>query len=96
MAEVCKDSILGNSEASSQALEYLSTTYRCIYHNLRDADTVSDSTIAAVMSMALHEDFRGQPGRSKVHIDALERLVDLRGGITALEIVLILVQKICR
>lgn len=96
MSEVCVDSLLGRNETSLQALQHLSNTYRCIKQNLEKYRTPPDSTIAAVMSMAVHEDLRGQPGRSKVHVDALERMVELRGGIDWFKDHQMLLQKICR
>ena len=96
MAEVCMDSMFGRTETSTQALQHLSKTYRCIKENLGKSGTPADSTVAAVMSMAIQEDLRGQPLRSRVHVDALERIVELRGGIPELEHDKLLVQKICR
>jgi len=96
MSEVCVDSLLGRNETSPQALLHLSNTYRCIKQNLEKHGTPPDSTIAAVMSMAVHEDLRGQPSRSKVHVDALERMVELRGGIGWFRDHQMLLQKICR
>jgi hypothetical protein len=95
MSEVCKDSFIGKQDTSPRALRYLSSTYRSIAQNIENGGVPSDSTIAAVMSMALHEDFRRQPSRSRVHIDALQRLIELRGGVKALEAV-VLLQKVCR
>ncbi|KAF1816376.1 hypothetical protein P152DRAFT_389554 [Eremomyces bilateralis CBS 781.70] len=96
MSELCKDSWTGKQDTSPRALQYLSNTYRCIARNIRHYETVPDSTVAAVMSMALHDDFRGQLSRSKVHIDALEHLIELRGGIATLEPNFIFAQKVCR
>jgi hypothetical protein len=94
MSEVSSDVMLGRQVTSPRALHHLSNTYRCISHNIQKDGNPSDPTIAAVMSMALHEDFRGHPIRSKVHVDALERMIDLRGGISQFEGMLL--QKICR
>lgn len=48
------------------------------------------------MAMAMHEDLRGHPARSRIHVDALERMVELRGGLLELGKHRPLVQKICR
>ncbi|RQM05821.1 hypothetical protein DH86_00002131 [Scytalidium sp. 3C] len=58
--------------------------------------TPSDSTVAAIMSMAIHEDIRGHPERSKVHLEALKYIVERRGGITEFTSNQLLLQKICR
>jgi hypothetical protein len=96
MSEASVDFITGKQETSAQALQYLTKTYQCIAQSLQKNGVPSDGTIAAVMSMAIHEDLRGQPSRSKVHIDALERMVELRGGINQFEVNRLLVQKISR
>jgi hypothetical protein len=96
MSEVTLDARLGRIETSPQALQHLSNTYRCVSQNLQRDGIPSDPTIAAVLTLALHEDLRGQPGRSKVHIDALQRMVELRGGITQFGSSHVLIHKICR
>jgi hypothetical protein len=96
MSEVSMDSLLGRRETSPQALQHLSNTYRCIRQNIQKNATPSNATIAAVMSMAIHEDLKGHPDRSKIHIDALCHLVELRGGLDEFEAIQVLVQKMCR
>lgn len=90
------NSLSGKEETSSNTLQHLSDAYRCINQNLQKHGEPSDSTIAAVMTMAIYEDLRGHPSRSKVHIDALQGMVELRGGIAGLEGNRVLLQKICR
>ena len=96
MSSVQEDSLLGRHQTSQRALWHLSNTYRCIRQNLEKHRTPSDSTVAAVMSMAIHEDLVGHPGRSKVHLEALQHIVELCGGITDLTDNQLLRQKICR
>jgi hypothetical protein len=96
MSEVCVDSLLGRKESSPQTLYHLANTYRCIKENLDKRGMPSDSTISAVMSMAIHEDLKGQPDRSKIHVDALQQLVQLRGGIAQFRDNKLLLQKTCR
>jgi hypothetical protein len=90
------DSILGKRETSPQAIKHLSNSYRCIRRNLQNNTTPTDPTIAAVMSMAIHDDLTGHPERSIIHIDALCHLIKRRGGLDKFEIRQVLVQKICR
>jgi hypothetical protein len=96
MSEVQANSLSGNQKTSPQTLQHLSHTYRCIRAHLQKQKTPSDATIAAVMSMAIHEDLNGEPARSEVHLDALVRMVELRGGLSKFESTTILLQKICR
>jgi hypothetical protein len=81
---------------SPRGLRHLSNTYRCINMNLQRHGTPSDATVAAVMSLAIHEDLKGQHQSSKIHLDALIKMVRLRGGIAKFEATQILLQKICR
>lgn len=99
MAEVCVDVMFGRKETAPSTLRHLSNTYRCIRRNLEAHGAPPDSTVAAVMSLAIFEDLNGQPFRSKVHINALQRMVELRGGLTefgATPARRMLIHKICR
>jgi hypothetical protein len=96
MSEAACDFRLGKMESSPRTLLHLSNVYRCISQNIQDHETPSDPTLAAVVSMAIHEDLRGHPARGKIHIDALERLIDLRGGIAQLRINSVVLHKMCR
>ena len=48
------------------------------------------------MSMAVHGQLFGRYEKSKVHLDALERMVELRGGLEHFEGTLALLHKLCR
>lgn len=96
MSEAALDTRLGKQESSPRTLSHLSNAYRCISQNLKDHDTPSDPTLASVVSMAIHEDLRGHPARGKIHIDALQQLIDIRGGVDQLGINLVLLHKMCR
>jgi hypothetical protein len=93
-AETAMGIMLDKRNTSPQALQYLSNTYLCINENLQKDEKPTDGTIAAVMSLAIHEDLQGNPDRSKLHVDALERLIELRGGLTQLDNIQ-LQRKIC-
>jgi Fungal specific transcription factor domain len=91
------DSVMGMHKNPMELLKHLGNTYRCINRNLQQKDgKLSDSTIAAVMSMAIHEELLGEPKRTRIHVDALARMVDMRGGIQEFEWNRMLLQKICR
>ncbi|KAK2811632.1 hypothetical protein FQN50_001974 [Emmonsiellopsis sp. PD_5] len=96
MAEICGDSLIGRTDTSPRALIHLSHTYRCIGRNLENGSLPSDSTIAAVMFMAVYDDLTGQPERSKIHVEALYRMVELRGGLDQLKANRLILQKVCR
>lgn len=90
------DSIMNASKESQEVLKYLGKTYRGVNRRIQEDEMPADSTIAAVMSMAIHEDLLGRSKSKKAHIDALYQLVDIRGGIGAFEENKMLMQKLCR
>ncbi|KFZ20262.1 hypothetical protein V501_00247 [Pseudogymnoascus sp. VKM F-4519 (FW-2642)] len=67
-----------------EAMRHLSQTFRLINERLSGNDAVSDETIAVVVILAQHERLRGHHREGLVHISGLERMVQLRGGVTAL------------
>jgi hypothetical protein len=89
-------SMWGGPDNSEETLMCLSNTYHCINQDLHRNSKPSDSTVAAVMSIAIHEDLLGQSGRSEIHINALSRMVNIRGGLGGFEENKFLTQKICR
>lgn len=96
LAEGQNSALHGLTEVSPQTLKYLSNTYRCINNNLQKGGPPSDATVAAVMSIAMHNNLLGETELSKIHLDALVRMVELRGGIARFDVHLTLVHKICR
>lgn len=90
------DSLSGKQETSPRALQHLSNAYRCINQSLQTDRIPSDPTLASVVSMAIHEDLRGRPGKGKIHMDALQQMVEIRGGIAQLSANRVLCLKLCR
>ena len=91
------DSMLGiHRNDSKEVLRHLGNTYRCINRNIQEHEMPSDSTVAAVMSMAIHEKLMGRQKSNRMHMDALCRMVSLRGGLIEFEGNKMLLQKICR
>lgn len=96
MSEVMVDALCGRQETSPRALQHLSMTYRSIVGNLQSQAIPSNGTTSAVVSMAIHEDLRGHPERSKVHMEALARIVELWGGVDQFQFNKLLLLKLCR
>ena len=88
--------ILGHQNSSKEMLRHLANTYRCVNRNLTNSEIPSDSTVATVMSMAIHEELLGQTRRGRVHMDALLKMVTMRGGLESFEEFPLLLEKICR
>ena len=96
MCEMMSSYMSSTWEASPKVLYHLSNAYRCIKRNLQTQKVPSDETVASIMSIAIHEDLKGQPERSKVHMDALWQIVHIRGGIRQLRNNPALCCKVCR
>jgi hypothetical protein len=90
------DSLMGLQQDSREVLQHLSKTYRSVNLHLQQNEVPSEATVAAVMSLAIHEDLIGQLRRKKMHMDALCTMVNMRGGLSAFECNTVLLQKICR
>ena len=96
MATLCMDGLLGKPVRSPQALHHLANTYRCVNVDLTHHSKPSDSTVAVIVSLAVHENLTAQFGVSKLHLEALERMMEIRGGIEAFASNWVLWHKICR
>lgn len=66
------------------AMRHLSHAFRLINERLSGNDAVSDTTIAVVVIMAKYEDLQGQYHQGLVHLEGLQRMVQLRGGMSQL------------
>lgn len=64
--------------------------------DLRDHDVPSDPDMAVVVSLAVHENLYAQFGVSKVHLMALRRMLEMRGGMEDFSANWVLWHKICR
>lgn len=97
MATIMVDGLLGKPSRSPQALKHLANTYRCFNRDLKRQGTPSDPDMAVVVSLAVHENLDAQFGVSAVHLKALQRMLELRGGIERFgEENWVLWHKICR
>ncbi len=81
---------------SVQALKYLANTYSCVNQDLQQHSTPSESTYAVIVSLAVHGNLTDNLGVSRVHLEALKVMLDLRGGIEAFSSNWMLWHKICR
>lgn len=85
-----------DGESSAKALYHLSQTFAQVKKRLEGDDALSDSTIAIVMSLINQEQMRQQYSAAVVHVKGLQRMIELRGGLSQLEGNLPLVLKICK
>jgi hypothetical protein len=67
-----------------QATRHLSHTFRLINQRLSGSDAVTDATIAVVLMLTQYERHDNQDRRAMVHFQGLERMIELRGGVSQL------------
>lgn len=81
MLNIATNSLLIGDEDSAEALQHLSRTFRLINEKLSGCEATADTTFAAVVSMTQYERLRGNHEHGLVHLNGLERMTDLCGGI---------------
>ncbi|RVD87093.1 uncharacterized protein DFL_005338 [Arthrobotrys flagrans] len=95
MAQALSDWRQGSQGESIKVIGYLENTYRCINEKLKKEGTPDDATVAVVMSITMHNNLLSAPGGAEVHLNALQKMVELRGGLSSFPAMLLL-HKICR
>ena len=79
-----RNGLIVEKDDPNEAMRHLSQTFRLVNERLSGNDAVSDATIAVVVILAQHERLRGNHREGLVHVGGLERMVQLRRGVTAL------------
>ena len=69
---------------SSKTLHHISQAYALVNVKLSSPLAVTDSAIAAVVSLAIYQQVHYQPATGLVHLRGLYRMIQLRGGIARL------------
>lgn len=69
---------------SSKILHHISQAYVLVNIKLLGPLSVSDSAIAALVSLAIYQQVHHQPATGLVHLHGLYRMIQLRGGIARL------------
>ncbi|KAF2456236.1 hypothetical protein BDY21DRAFT_415880 [Lineolata rhizophorae] len=88
----------GHSDETLEAARHYSQTLRLVNRDLSTGDIPRDSTVAVVVSLAIEGNLSGAVHRSRIHLDGLQRIIELRpGGLATLrESNRGLMQKVCR
>ncbi|KAI1803530.1 hypothetical protein F4811DRAFT_562433 [Daldinia bambusicola] len=79
-----KNMLTSSSENFSEGLRHLSHSLRIVNQRLSGEKALSDTTLASVVAMLQYERMCGQYHQSLVHFRGLQRMVELRGGISQL------------
>lgn len=94
--QACNEIFLANGNSSAKALYHLSQTLAYVQKRLQGADALSDSSIALVVSLIEQEQIRGEPLAAEIHAQGLQRMVQLRRGLSQLEENVPLLLRICK
>ncbi|PNP47968.1 hypothetical protein THARTR1_10387 [Trichoderma harzianum] len=92
----CNEIYSANGNSSPKALFHLSQTFNHVTRLLAGPDALSDATIMIVVTLMNQELIRKGYGALRVHIDGLQRMIQLRGGLTKLEGSTALLMKLCK
>ena len=71
-------------EDPTEAMRHLSQTICLVNKRLSGNDAVSDKTLAVVVAMAQYARLQGQHRQGLIHLEGLQRMVELRGGVSQL------------
>ena len=83
-ALLCLDNLISKPGGKLQAMRHASHTFRLLKQKFHTQSAITDSTIAAVVSMAQYEHHQNQFKQGIVHVQGLWRIAQLRGGISNL------------
>ncbi|TGO74848.1 hypothetical protein BELL_0252g00120 [Botrytis elliptica] len=79
------NNIVLNQEDPKIAMHHLSLAFRLVNEKLSGNEAASDTTIAVVLTMSHYYRLQGQFSQGLVHLQGLERMVEMRGGISNLK-----------
>lgn len=79
----CHFSLMG-PDNSTESMQHLSRTFRLVNESLSGVHAVSDATFAAVVAMTQYYQLRSEYEEGLIHLDGLEQMVNLCGGIGSL------------
>jgi hypothetical protein len=96
MMDACNEFMLGQNARSLESLRYLSQALASINERLRGDEALSDSTLTLVLHMIIYQQLRCQMAEAQIHYAGLQRMIELRGGLSQLEGNAPLLLKICK
>ncbi|OKL63372.1 hypothetical protein UA08_01924 [Talaromyces atroroseus] len=96
LLEATNELFLRGGVSSTNALRHLSRSLALLKRRLESENAMSDSTLAIIITLILHEQIRNGLRECKIHYEGLKQLIELRGGLDQFERNLTLVLKICK
>ncbi|EHK20396.1 uncharacterized protein TRIVIDRAFT_48760 [Trichoderma virens Gv29-8] len=96
LMQTCNEMYSDNGNSSPKALYHLSQTFNYVTRLLAGPDALSDSTIMIVVNLISQELIRKGYGDLQVHLNGLQKMIQLRGGLSKLEGNPALLLKVCK
>lgn len=87
---------LKRKEEPVAAIHHLSEAFHLVNKRLSGPEALSENTIAVVICLGILEMLKGNLERRRLHLNGLQRMLQMRGGLETLYPNYHLVQKICR
>jgi hypothetical protein len=84
MSVTVLNNLLIEQEDPIEALRHLSRAFHLVNERLSGNDALSDTTLAVVVVMAQYARLQGQYHQGAVHLGGLQRMIELRGGVSQL------------
>ncbi|ETS76762.1 hypothetical protein PFICI_12149 [Pestalotiopsis fici W106-1] len=72
--------IIGDDD-TAEAMRHLSRTFQLVNKKLSGSEATADTTFASIVAMTQYERLKGNYKKGLIHLDGLERLTNMRGGI---------------
>ncbi|KAG7130348.1 hypothetical protein HYQ45_010783 [Verticillium longisporum] len=95
LTATCVGILTGSAELPS-SLPHIPRAYELVNEMLRGEGALEDTTIALVCILTIRETMRGDFDANKAHLDGLQTMVRLRGGLRSFERNPEMLHKICR
>ncbi|KAL7793963.1 hypothetical protein V8C43DRAFT_280773, partial [Trichoderma afarasin] len=96
LMQTCNEIYSDNGDSSPKALFHLSETFNYVTSLLAGPEALSDAAIMIVVTLVSQELIRKGYGNLRVHLDGLQRMIQLRGGLPKLEGSVGLLMKLCK
>lgn len=74
--------LLQKDKDSIEAIGHLQKTYRLINEALTGNEAASDKTMATIVVMSQFDRLQGQYRQGVIHLDGLQRMIEMRGGLS--------------
>jgi hypothetical protein len=70
-----------DQDTSAAQIRHLCLALRLVNARLSGKDAVTNETLFVVLVLGLYERYQGEFDRGLVHLDGVQRMLDMRGGI---------------